>query len=177
MSEKTTQEWYAVRVKSNRERVTADALKGKELDVFLPLYPSRGAKSSRTRPGQLPLFPGYVFCRFDVLRRLPILMAPGVVSIVGLGRIPQAVEAKEMERIFAIRDSGLPAAPFPYLPTGKRVQLQGGPLRGVEGIVVSNNSADKLVVSLTLLQRSVAVNVEPDWIAPNWASTFAGVEA
>ncbi len=174
MPDQTMQEWYAVRVKSNRERVTADALKGKGFEVFLPFYPLPGTRGSKNRPAEAPLFPGYVFSRFDVLKRLPILTIPGVVNIVGIGRTPQAIEAEEMERIFAIRDSGLVATPFPYPPVGERIQLQTGPLRGLEGVVVSSKGEDKLVVSVSLLQRSVAVRVEREWIVPDRTSVFAG---
>jgi transcription antitermination factor NusG len=167
------QQWYAVRVKSNRERVTALALRGKEFEVFLPVYQSTSFRNGKQRPSTLPLFAGYLFCRLDPQNRLPVLMVPGVVNIVGLGKVPHPVESCEMDRLFAVTDSQLPVAPFPYPPLGDRIQLQAGPLRGVEGIMLSQKGQDKLVVSVSLLQRSIAVNVERSWLQPDSQTCFA----
>jgi transcription antitermination factor NusG len=172
-SKQTQQLWYAVRVKSNRERVTAASLRGKEFEVFLPVYSSATMKNGKERLAAHPLFPGYLFSRFDPLKRLPILTIPGVVGVVGLGKMPQPVESQEMDRLFAITESRLPVAPYPYPPVGDRIRLQGGPLRGLEGIILCQKGQDKLVVSVSLLQRSVAVNVERDWLTANVQSCFA----
>jgi transcription antitermination factor NusG len=156
--------WYAVRVKSNRERVTADALRGKDLEVCLPIYRQRRVTGSRTRIVELPLFAGYVFSRFDIHNRLPVLTVPGVVHIVGLGNVPQPVDPGEMASVFTLTQTHLKASPHPFLPLGRRVQLRTGPLRGVEGVVVAHKNETKLVVSVSLLQRSVAIDVEHQWI-------------
>jgi transcription antitermination factor NusG len=103
--------WYAIRVKSNRERITAEALKGKGFPVCLPCYRDRSQQANRKRIIEQPLFPGYLFCCFDVTKRLPILMAPGVVHIVSCGRIPQPVDEREMSAVLSIIQSGLTAKP------------------------------------------------------------------
>jgi transcription antitermination factor NusG len=157
--------WYAIRVKSNRERVTADSLKGKGLEVFLPEYRSQSRKNTR-RSSSLPLFAGYLFCRFDPLNRLPILMVPGVVHIVGFGKDPEPVDPEEMSRLFALTECQLELEPHPYPPVGEHIRLQNGPLRGIDGIILAHEGEDRLVVSVTLLQRSVAVQIERDWLAP-----------
>jgi transcription antitermination factor NusG len=159
-------QWYAVRVKSNREWVTAEALKGKDFEVFLPTYRQHGSGRNTARAITVPLFAGYLFCRFDVGNRLPILMVPGVVHIVGYGNIPEPVDADEIARVFAVTQSHLQVTPYPYPPVGEYVRLEAGPLRGVVGVVLAHQDENKLVVSVTLLQRAIAVDVERDWIAP-----------
>jgi len=157
-------QWFAVRVKSNRERVTADQLAGKALEVFLPMFKTYRKCRSGRNVLSTPLFAGYVFCRFDPRERLPVLTVPGVVHIVGFGNSPEPIEAEEIERVVTLTTSRLQVTPFPHPPVGKRIQIQHGPLRGVEGIVLAHDGEDKLVVSVSLLQRSIAVAVERDWI-------------
>jgi len=158
--------WYAVRVKSNREWVTAEALKGKDFEVFLPTYQQHGSGRNTARAITVPLFAGYLFCRFDVGNRLPILMVPGVVHIVGYGNTPEPVDEDEIARVFAVTQSHLQVTPYPYPPVGESVCLSAGPLRGVAGVVLAHQDEKKLVVSVTLLQRAIAVDVERDWVAP-----------
>ena len=158
----STQHWYAIRVKSNRERVTADALKGKELEVFFPAY--RDNRVGKP-PLDIPLFPGYLFCRFDARVRLPVLTVPGVVHIVGLGNVPIPIDSAEMASVKALIGSPFRVLPFPFPPVGRKVEIQAGPLRGVEGIVLAHKGEHKMVVSVTLLQRSLAVTLERQWVS------------
>jgi len=169
----TSHDWYAIRVKSNRERMAADALRGKGLQVFLPVYHRRRMRNGTMSSLPVPLFPGYLFCRFDVRTRLPILTVPGVVNIVGIGKEPHAVEEAEMGRLLALAESNLPLTPLPYLLPGEHVRIQRGPLRGIEGVILSTEDQDRLVVSVSLLQRSVAVDVERGWLGPDPHVCFA----
>ena len=157
-----TPQWYAIRVKSNREHVTAQALRGKDYEVCLPVY--RALRPSGGHPTDVPLFGGYVFCQFDPRHRLPILTVPGVVHIVGFGNEPQPVDATEMASILSLMQTGLRLAPYPYPPVGRRVQLRAGPLRGVEGMILAHKGQNKLLVSVSLLQRTVAVDVDLSWV-------------
>ena len=157
--------WYAIRVKSNRERITAQSLEGKGFEVCLPRY------------SDTPLFPGYVFSRFDPHRRLPILTIPGVVHIVSFGGVPQPVEESEMIALLGILKSGLPVVPYPILPVGQPVCLKKGPLAGLCGVILSHKQGARFVVSVTLLQRSVAVEVDRSWIGPVRHATSAQVGA
>jgi transcription antitermination factor NusG len=159
--------WYALRVKSNRERITAEALKGKGFPVCLPCYSDRSRRPNSTQTVELPLFPGYVFCCFDVTRRLPILTVPGVVHIVSCGRIPQPVEEREMAAVLSVIRSGLPARPHQLLPIGQRIELVRGPLAGAQGVILSYTGGEEFVVSVSLLQRSIAVKVDRNWINPD----------
>lgn len=159
--------WYAIRIQSKFERLAAVTLRGKGYEEFLPLYRSRRRWSDRVKQLDLPLFPGYLFCRFAVNDRLlPILTTPGVISIIGAGKTPVAVSDEEIAAVRAILRSGLPAQPWPCLTVGSRIFIERGPLAGLEGIALNVDKAFRLVVSVPLLQRSVAVEIERDWIRP-----------
>src|SRR5207245_566730 len=106
----------------------------------------------------LPLSPASSFCRSAPLHRLPVITTPGIVSIVGLGKTPEPVEDAEIARIQSIVSSGALAYPWPFLRSGQKVSIVHGPLTGVSGLLVSLENQYRLVVSITLLQRSVAVD-------------------
>jgi transcription antitermination factor NusG len=143
------------------------ALRGKGYQEFLPLYHSRRRWSDRVKELDLPLFPGYVFCRFDVQDRLlPILTTPGVVAILGAGKTPVPVSEDEIAAVRAIVGSGLSAQPWPCLTFGSRVLIEYGPLAGIEGIALRVDKVFRLVVSVQMLQRSVAVEIDRDWVRP-----------
>jgi len=111
-----------------------------------------------------PLFPGYLFCRFDYQNRRPLMMTPGVVQVIGVGRTPIPIEEREIEAIQLAVSSGLPSQPWPYLEIGERVRVNYGNLDGLEGILVNFKGNHRVVLSVTLLQRSVAMEVDLSWI-------------
>src|ERR1035437_3674287 len=159
--------WYAIHVRSKFENLTSTALCGKGYEVFLPLYRSRRRWSDRVRKLDLPLFPGYLFCRLDVHDRLlPILTTPGVVAIVGAGKVPIPVFDEEIATIRAVLGSGLAAQPCPFLNLGTGVYIERGPLAGIEGIVTNLDKKYRLVISVTLLQQSVTVEIDREWVRP-----------
>lgn len=157
---------YALQVRARWEKAVALSLEQKGYDQFLPLYLSRNRWSDRGKDVALPLFPGYVFCRFDVSRRLPILTTPGVIFVVGVSKTPAPVEESELAAIAALVSSGLPAAPWPFLKVGQKVRVDRGALAGIEGILVAVKKNYRVVLSVSLLQRSVAVSIERDWLSP-----------
>lgn len=159
--------WYALRIQSRLGTVASTTLRGKGYQEFLPLYCSRRRWSDRIKEIELPLFPGYLFCRFDVSDRLmPILTTPGVIGIVGAGRTPVPLDDEEIEAVRAILRSGLAAQPWPLLSVGSKVYLERGPLAGVEGIITNTDKVYRLVVTVSLLQRSVAVEIDREWARP-----------
>lgn len=158
--------WFALRVKSRCEKVVAMMAQNKGFEEFLPLYQARRRWSDRVQSVELPLFPGYLFCRLDPQRRLPLLTIPGVLHFVGIGKIPIPIEDAEIAAIQTAIRSGLSTEPCPFLEVGQRVRLEDGPLAGLEGILVGTSKQQRLVVSVTLLQRSVAVAIERDWATP-----------
>ncbi len=158
--------WFALRTRPKHEKSVSGFLEGKGYEHLLPLYQSWHRSSGRLQGVLLPLFQGYLFCRFDPLRRLPILMTPGVVNVLGRGREPEPIPTYEIEKIQAACSSGLPVKPWPYLETGDTVLVECGPLQGMEGMFVKEKNIHRLVISVELLRRSVAVEVDRDWVRP-----------
>jgi transcription antitermination factor NusG len=152
--------WFAVQVRTQREQGVADYLSGKAYEWFLPTYKRRKLWSDRVREIQVPLFPGYLFCRFDPQDRLPILKTPGVIQIVGYNRVPVPVDELEIAAVQKLVASGVPNQPWPFLAVGDRVRIESGPLRGLEGILTHLRGTHRLVLSVTLLQRAVAVEID-----------------
>ena len=158
--------WFAIRTRSQCEKLATTVLRNKGYDPFLPLSRLERRWSDRIRRMDVPLFSGYVFCRFDVDFRLPILTMPSVVEIVGTGGTPAPIDDTEIAVIRTLVESGLSAQPRPFLEVGKRVGVVAGPLRGLEGILLHSSNGDRLVVSITMLRRSVAAEIDRRWVVP-----------
>jgi transcription antitermination factor NusG len=156
--------WFALQIRSGREALVADSLRGKELECFLPLQRCRRRWSDRIKEVTAPLFPGYLFCRFHPQERLPILTTPGVVQIVGRSRIPVPVDESEICAIQALVASGAPHRACAFLQEGDVVQIQSGPLAGISGVLIGFKGNYRLVLSVTLLQRSVAVELDSAYV-------------
>jgi transcription antitermination factor NusG len=158
--------WFAVRVKSNYEKSVSATLRGKGFEEFAPMYSVERRWSDRVKTIDVPLFPGYLFCRLDLNKRQPLLTTPGFLYLVGKGRTPEPVDESEILAIQAVMRSGLPALPWPALVVGQRVSLERGPLRGVEGVVAKVADQDRIYLNATLLHRSIFVEVRPEWVRP-----------
>jgi len=159
-------QWFALQVRSQHEKIVASNLHDKGYEEFLPLCQIKRRWSDRIKRLELPLFPGYVFCRFNVEKRLPILVTAGVLSIVGVGKIPSPIDDSEVVALQSIVKSGLQTEPWPFLKVGQHVRIEQGSLKGIEGILLTPKSSYRLVVSVTLLQRSVAIEIDRDWVTP-----------
>ena len=153
--------WYALQVRPRFEKIIASTLLSKGYEGFLPLYRHRSRWSDRIKEVELPLFSGYMFCRFDINKRLPILVTPGVIQIVGIAKTPYPVDDNEIAALQSIVISGLQTEPRSYLNIGEKVRIEIGPLAGVEGILTSIKGSKRLIVSVNLLLRSVSVD-RPD---------------
>ena len=158
--------WYALYVRSRHEKVVESGLKGKGYVAFSPFYRTKRKRVDRITEIDVALFPGYVFCHFDSNKRLPILMTPGIVRIVGSGNRPEPVDDHEIASIQTIALSGRPVQPWPFVRSGQRIRLQAGPLVGAEGIFLQVKDEYHLIVSITLLQRAISVVIEKDVVAP-----------
>lgn len=165
-TESNADKWYALQVRTRWEGSTATLLSGKGYQTFLPTFKAGKRLSGETGDLSAPLFPGYVFCQFDTHNRLPVLVTPGVIAVVGRGRIPVPVEDSEIEAIQAMVSSGLRTEPWPYLEIGQRVRIEGGALSGLEGILASFKGSFRIVVSVSLLQRSVALEIDRFRVSP-----------
>ena len=158
--------WFAARVKSRCEKVVNAALQGKGYETLLPVCRVRRHWGGRQFGVELPLFPGYTFAAFHPEQRLPILTTPGLIHLVGLGKTPIPLDDVEVRNIHRVVESGLNAEPWPFLEIGQRVVVRDGPLSGIEGILLEFKNRRQLVISITLLRRSVAVAVRGEWIQP-----------
>jgi transcription antitermination factor NusG len=158
--------WFALQVRPRHEKKVSDSLRELGHPVFLPQYLSRHRWSDRTKEIALPLFPGYTFCQTMTADHWRVLQVPGVTAIVGFGKTPAPLDEQEMAAIRSITDSGMPVSPWPALHRGDRVYLTGGPLRGLRGLLVSVGGSHRIVVSVALLQRAVAVEIQREWVVP-----------
>src|ERR1700743_3945585 len=158
--------WYALRVRPNYEKPVAAALRGKGFQEFLPLIRSKRQCSDRFKIMDLPLFPGYLFCRLNLEERLPLLTTPGFLYLVGVGKNPEAVDATEIAGIQSVLRSGLTVTPWPNLGVGQKVRLKHGPLRGLEGMLTRIANRHRIYVSVTLLKGPMYVEAIPDWVQP-----------
>jgi transcription antitermination factor NusG len=158
--------WFAVRLKPNSERTVASRLEQKGYQQFLPTSKVRTRWSDRVRLTDRILFPGYLFCSFNPSDRLPILSTPGVLHVVGVGREPEPISGKEILALWKTLNSGLPVSSWPYLQSGDWVVVDRGALAGVQGIVTHFRGGYRLVVSISLLQRSIATEIDRDWVRP-----------
>jgi transcription antitermination factor NusG len=158
--------WYAIRVRPRYEKQVAESIESKGIKTLLPLYSARRRWSDRVKQIELPLFDGYLFCQTDPDLRLPVLVTPGVIHFVGVGKTPIPIEPHEIEAIQKVVHAGAQAQPWPFIREGDRVRIDEGPLRNLEGILVQNDGGDQVVISVTLLQRSMAVRVDRAWLRP-----------
>lgn len=158
--------WYAAYTRSRHEKSVADQLHRKEVETFLPLYQTIRRWKNGDHRVELPLFPGYAFVRIALKDRMQVLKVPGVVHLVGFGGTPTALSAEEVESLRRALSGGVKASPHPYLTEGRRVRITSGPLAGREGILVRRKTALRMVLSIDLIQRSIAVDVEASSLEP-----------
>jgi transcription antitermination factor NusG len=158
--------WYALQVRSRKESYVASQILGQGFECLLPTYKSIRQWSDRKKELEQPLFPGYLFCRFDFQARRPLITIPGVLQILGNGRAGIPVSDDEISALRLAVTSEMPAQPWPYLEVGQRVRVNYGTLTGLEGILVNVKGNHRVVLSVTLLQRSVAMEVDTAWLSP-----------
>jgi len=177
--------WYALYTRHQHEKVVHQILTGKGFEAFLPLYTTAHQWKDRVKRVSLPLFPCYVFLQGPLAQWLPVLTTPGVHTVVGFGGEPASISGAEIEAIRRVIDNSVKVEPHPFLKCGDRVRVIGGPLRGLEGILLRKKNWCKLLLSVEMLQRSVAVEVDvgmvqrvggrsqimvPGIVSPGWSS-------
>ena len=143
--------WFALAVKPRFERAVARTLEMKGYEALLPVYRKQHGNGSHSPDTELPLFPGCVFCRFDVRHRLPVLTTPGVIEVLGAGNVPVPLADSEITPLRMAIQAHLPLQPFPFVHLGQRLRIGSGALAGIEGIVMSFKQTLRLVISVTLL--------------------------
>lgn len=158
--------WFALQVRARAEKSTAFQLRCRGYEVLLPTWTAAHVVNGKAVDVELPVFPGYLFCRFEVTRRLPILTTPGVKAVVSVGRVPAPVDLDEIARIRRVMDLGFRLEPHQYLRAGMDVRLSSGPLSGMTAKVIRCKDAHRIVLGVSLLQRAVSVEVQGEWIEP-----------
>jgi len=152
--------WYAAYTSANHEKRVAEQMGVRGVEHFLPLYASvRQWKNGRVTLQQ-PLFPGYVFVRMALREKLRVQQIPGVARLVGFDGTPAALPEEEIEALRTSLASGVRAEPHPFLAIGRRVRIKSGVLAGTEGILLRRKGKLRVVISIDLIQRSVAVDAE-----------------
>ena len=148
--------WFALYVKSRHEKTVASHLSGKGLTTFLAM---QHKIYKHGKGADVPVFPGYVFCRLDAGQKPLAAATPGVISIVSNGHAPARIADAEIDALQRTLASGLPTQSWPYVAQGQRMIINSGPLRGIEGVVEDVSSQKWLILSVHLLCRSVAVKI------------------
>lgn len=156
--------WFAVSVRSGKEKQVSQLISGKGYRVLLPMTTSRKITSTYTRKTSAALFPGYLFCQLNLTEtRMPVLTTPDVLGLVGFRNGPVPLRDQEVIALQRIAEAGLKAQPWPYVASGTEVQLLAGPLSGLRGTVVEQRRSSHLLVSVQLLQRTVSVEIQREW--------------
>jgi|ERR1700720_3012613 len=156
-----TDPWYAVHVRLRFEGVASAYLRALGQEEFLPICPIQTRPLSRVI--QAALFPGYVFCRLDLINGPKLYHVPGFIQIVGAGKRPVALDEREIEAVRKIQAAHVPVQPCGFGRIGDRVRIESGPLAGIEGVVQSRKAL-KIIVSVPLLRRAITVAMQPEWL-------------
>jgi transcription antitermination factor NusG len=152
--------WFAIYTRHQHEKLAASSLAYKGFEVFLPLYTAVRQWSDRTKELSLPLFPCYLFLRGGLEERLSILTTPGVHGLVGFAGVAAVIPDAEIEALRQAMVRGARVEPHPFLKCGDWVRVKSGPLEGIEGVLVRHKSQFRLVLSVDLVQKSAAVEVD-----------------
>ena len=158
--------WWALYTRHQHEKTVADMLTMKGFEIFLPLYDSVRRWKDRKKVLSLPLFPGYVFLRGGLQRRLQVISTPGVFSILTNGEGFAVIPEEEIEGIRRTVGGKLRVEPHPFLKCGDRVRVIRGTLQGVEGILVRRKNICRLVLSVDMLAQSVGVEIDASDVEP-----------
>jgi len=158
--EYTVARWYATYTSANHEKRVSEQLRVRGVEHFLPLYSSARRWKDRRVTLEMPLFPGYLFVHLPLRDRLKVLQVPGVAQLVGFSGTPVALPNEEVEALQTAQASGASAEPHPFLTAGRRVRIKAGPFAGLQGILVKRKGKLRVVISIELIQRSVAVDAD-----------------
>jgi transcription antitermination factor NusG len=158
--------WFALRIRHRCEQYSTSYLSYHGFTVCFPTYEVERRWSDRVKQLQLPLFPGYIFCQMAPGQKSAVLSAPGVVQLVSIGNTPVPVEPAEMEGVLRSVECGFGLEPAELPRPEDRVLILSGPFRGLEGVFVERRKQRTLILSVTLLQRAIAVELDATAVRP-----------
>ncbi|HEX5226815.1 MAG TPA: transcription termination/antitermination NusG family protein [Bryobacteraceae bacterium] len=156
--------WYALKVWVRSEALACTGLRHRGFEPYSPVYPERRRYVDRIKVVSQPAFPGYIFCRFDLKLKSKIISCPAVEYIIAMERVPVPIADEDIEAIRRCIEAG--ARPVEYLRLGQRVRIEYGALTGVEGILTRVDGKHRLTLSVELLQRSLAIQIDADQVQP-----------
>ncbi|HKX30610.1 MAG TPA: transcription termination/antitermination NusG family protein [Blastocatellia bacterium] len=159
-----TKPWYAIQTRPRYEKKVGFLLQQKGYECLIPTYWQKRRWSDRTVKIDLPLFPTYVFCRFNASALGKAVMTPGAIKVIGFGGKPVDIPEPEIHALQKLAQSDLLREPWKYLAEGTLLIVETGPLSGVRGILCQNGDDRRLIISVTLLQRSVCVRLDEDTV-------------
>jgi transcription antitermination factor NusG len=152
--------WYGIHTRHQHEVSVASILSNKGFEVFCPTYESVRKWKDRSKTLSMPLFPGYVFLADGVEKKLAIVSTPGVCAILSFGGKPAVIPTSEIQALRRSTDCQYKLTPHPFLNTGDRLRIKSGPLAGTEGILTRKKDIYRLVLSVEMLGRSAAVEID-----------------
>jgi transcription antitermination factor NusG len=165
--------WYAGYTSSRHEKRVAEHFDQRGVEYFLPLYETIHRWNNGRHRVQLPLFPGYIFVRIALQERLRVLEVPGFVRLVGFNSLPHPWPETDLNKMKEALNKGALAEPYPYLTVGTRVAIRNGPMQGMTGILLRRQNKCRVVISVDLIMRSMAVEVEASDVVPIRKSPFS----
>jgi transcription antitermination factor NusG len=163
--------WYAGYTASRHEKRVAEHFAQRGVEHFLPLYETIHRWNNGRHRVQLPLFPGYIFVRIALRDRLRVIEVPGFVRLVGFNSLPHPLPEADINKMKEALNKGVLAEPYPYLTVGTRVEIRNGPMQGMTGILLRRQNKCRVVISIDLIMRSMAVEVEASDLVPVRSST------
>jgi transcription antitermination factor NusG len=167
--------WYVVYTYPRHEKRVAERLEQAQVEYFLPLYRTTHLWADRRKGVELPLFPGYVFVRIALVHRLRVLETPSIVRFVGIGQYPTPMPENEVATLRRGLSRGAKVEPHPFLKIGERMRIKAGPFQGVEGVMIRSKNVVRVVLSIDLIMRSVAVEVEIADLEPVSSSIWSNL--
>ena len=168
--------WYAGYTASRHEKRVAEHFAQRGVEHFLPLYETIHRWNNGRHRVQLPLFPGYIFVRIALRDRLRVIEVPGFVRLVGFNSLPHPLPEADINRMKEALNKGVLAEPYPYLTVGTRVEIRNGPMQGMTGILLRRQNKCRVVISVDLIMRSMAVEVEASDVVQVRSSTLNAIQ-
>jgi len=153
-------QWYALYTCARHEKRVAEQIERRRMSCYLPLYRSVRRWKDRRKELELALFPGYVFVHMSLANKVKVLEVPGAVRLVSFNGQPAALPAEEIEMLRTRLASNSKVEPHPFLRAGRKVRVHSGPFQGLEGVVVRRKDRCRLIFSIDLIQRSLAIEVD-----------------
>ena len=163
---KNTGCWYAVYTYPRHEKTVTEQLESKSVEAFFPAFVTENLWSDRRVRIKVPAFPGYVFARIDLRERSKVFTVPGVIRMLSFNGVPAPIDNSEIEAIKLCLDRGATLEPYPFLEVGDRVRVRSGVLEGLEGLISRCKNERRLIVPISLINQSVAVEVDVRLLEP-----------